>query len=79
MLKEEPVDEDEGGRLMDVTQTCTAPFAVRLGPSCMKKTPDIADSTRIENNGRLCRIVNLSHLSRAGKILEPELEIISTC
>jgi hypothetical protein len=58
MLKEEQVDEDEGGRLMDVTQTCTAPFTVRLGPSCMKKTPEIADYTRIENKGRLCRIVN---------------------
>jgi len=47
MLKEEQVDEDQGGRLMDVTQTCTTSFEVSLDPSCKDIMPGIADSTRV--------------------------------
>jgi hypothetical protein len=47
MLKKEQVDEDQGGRLIDVTQTCTTSFAVSLDPSCKDIMPGIADSTRV--------------------------------
>jgi hypothetical protein len=47
MLKEDQVDEDQGGRLKDVSQTCTTSFAVSLDPSCMNIMPGIADSTRV--------------------------------